>query len=578
MNNFVEALVDYGSRLGEVLPLVIAMVVVVTGLVIYLRSRKSIVFEAWVNMTEDEESNVGRRIADLLLFKLRFVKRIHEQSSRKLETWQPNREMPAFQQTLDEDIRLLGSVELGKYGSIVSGIVMTLLRLVPMVFRPARLRGSIHRYGKQLRLLATLDQAGGRKKQGESVQLWEVVRMQDNDELLAETVEELAYRIYLDLASDDLFKSWEAFRAYTTGMAHYVSWIDLEREIDWQEAERHYSIAIDLEPKNPAIKYNLALLKYFRFRGKDNDEAIDLFQGALNARNRQLSARARAGLASALAMKYHRFNVAEPRLLQEATLHARMAITLAPEIDGVHKAYALACHQWSEHLVRTRGPVREVELHRELAVEHYRKACELNPQHYMAFNNLGNLFLEWGSALPPTASADERAGKFAAAKTALEEAIRVNPAYHHAHDNLGNTFYVEGKFSRNVDARRALFEQAAKSYRNALQYSPSYPEGTNDLAMLHLEPDYPDQSIGQAFNLHCQSLRHAAAAKYDTQMKKLCRQFSERLKATSAQNQTVSLESSVMAELSTLGCHCASGLPATAAVPVPDEIGNATRR
>jgi tetratricopeptide (TPR) repeat protein len=474
----------------------------------------------------------------------------------------------------------LGSVELGKYGSIVSAIVMTFLRLVPMVFRPARLRGSIHRYGKQLRLLATLDQAGGRKKQGESVQLWEVVRMQDSDEHLAETVEELAYRIYLDLASDDLFKSWEAFRAYTTGMAHYVSWIDLEREIDWQEAEKHYSAAIDLEPKNPAIKYNLALLKYFRFRGKDNDEAIDLFQGALNARNRQLSARARAGLASALAMKYHRFNVAEPRLLQEATLHARMAITLAPEIDGVHKAYALSCHQWSEYLVRTKGPAREVELHRQLAVDHYRKACELNPQHYMAYNNLGNLFLEWGSALPPNVSSDERSGKFAAAKTALEEAIRVNPAYHHAHDNLGNTFYVEGKFSRGVDARRVLFEQAAKSYRNALQYSPSYPEGTNDLAMLHLESDYQDHSVAQAFSLHAQSLRHAAAAKYDTQMKKLCRQFSERLKATTASQSLtpLNLESSVLAELNSLSCHCVSVLPAATPVQTRDEIGNPAQR
>ena len=189
------------------MPLLGALLVVLIACVIYFRSRKNIIFEAWVNMTEQEKSNLGRRVADLLLFKLRFVKRIHEQGSRKLETWQPNREMPAFRQTLDEDIRLLGSVELGKYGSVVSTIVMFILRLVPMMFRPARLRGSIHRYGKQLRLLATLERAGGDDTGPGSVNLWEVVRMQDNDELLAETVEELAYRIYLDLSSDDLFKS-----------------------------------------------------------------------------------------------------------------------------------------------------------------------------------------------------------------------------------------------------------------------------------------------------------------------------------------------------------------------------------
>ena len=54
MNEFVDALLEYGRWIGEVLPLLLALVVVLVGLVIYLRSRKSIVFEAWVNMTEDE--------------------------------------------------------------------------------------------------------------------------------------------------------------------------------------------------------------------------------------------------------------------------------------------------------------------------------------------------------------------------------------------------------------------------------------------------------------------------------------------------------------------------------------------
>ena len=270
MNAFTESLADMAKWLGEALPLLGVLIVFAVACIIYFRSRKNIIFEAWVNMTEEEKSSVGRRVADLLLFKLRYVKRIHEQGSRKLETWQPNREMPAFRQTLDEDIRLLGSVELGKYGSVVSTVVMFVLRLVPMVFRPARLRGSIHRYGKQLRLLATLEEAGGENSRPGSVNLWEVVRMEDNDEQLAETVEELAYRIYLDLASDGLFKSWEAFRAYTVGMAHYVSWIDLEHKGDAQKAEKFYLDALALEPKNPAIKFNLALLKYFRWQGPDN--------------------------------------------------------------------------------------------------------------------------------------------------------------------------------------------------------------------------------------------------------------------------------------------------------------------
>lgn len=551
MNEFTEALANAVTWAGETLPLLGVLLVFLVACIIYFRSRKNIIFEAWVNMTEDANSNLGRRVADLLLFKLRFVKRIHEQGSRKLETWQPNREMPAFRQTLDEDIQLLGSVELGKYGSVVSTFVMFVLRLVPMVFRPARLRGSIHRYGKQLRLLATLEKAGGENSSPGSVNLWEVVRMQETDELLAETVEELAYRVYLDLASDDLFKSWEAFRAYTNGMAHYVSWIDLERDNDFVEAEKLYRMALDLEPKNPAIKYNLALLLYFHWTAEENDEAISLFQGALNAPNLQLKARAQSGLASALAMKFHRYNVQDPRLLQDAIMHGRSAVTIGPDIDGAHKAYALACHQWSEHLRRTGGAPAEIQTHREQAILHYRRAFDLNPKHFGAHNNLGNLYLEWGKTLDGAA----RSEKFRAAKVEFESALRINPAYHHASDNLGNTCYEEGRSTDQPALRQSRYAEAAQAFRNALQYEPTYPEATNDLAMLHLEPEHEPCSPEQAFNLHLQALRLVTRSVAHRQ--KLCRQFTSRLAATAGQGKTEIMPSAIAAkEIEALGCTC----------------------
>lgn len=551
MNEFTEALANVITWIGETLPLLGVLLVFLAACIIYFRSRKNIIFEAWVNMTEDDKSNLGRRVADLLLFKLRFVKRIHEQGSRKLETWQPNREMPAFRQTLDEDIQLLGSVELGKYGSVVSTIVMFVLRLVPMMFRPARLRGSIHRYGKQLRLLATLEQAGGENSRPGSVNLWEVVRMQETDELLAETVEELAYRIYLDLASDDLFKSWEAFRAYTNGMAHYVSWIDLERDNDFLEAGKLYRVALALEPKNPAIKYNLALLLYFHWSAEENDEAISLFQGALNAPNLQLKARAQSGLASALAMKFCRYNVQEPRLLQDSIMHGRSAITIGPDIDGAHKAYALACHQWSEHLGRTGGTAAEIETHRDLAITHYRRAFELNPLHFGAHNNLGNLFLEWGKTL----NGEARREKFRDARVEFESALRINPAYHHASDNLGNTCYEEGRSASQPADRKSRYAEAAQAFRNALQYEPTYPEATNDLAMLHLEAEHDPCSPEAALNLHLQALR--LITKSIPHRQKLCRQFTSRLAETAAHRKEGFTPSVTAAkEIESLGCSC----------------------
>jgi len=62
---------------------------------------------------------------------------------------------PAFRQSLDENVKLLASVELGKYGSFLTAVSTLLFSLLPMVFRPARLKGSIHKYGDRLQLLAT---------------------------------------------------------------------------------------------------------------------------------------------------------------------------------------------------------------------------------------------------------------------------------------------------------------------------------------------------------------------------------------------------------------------------------------
>jgi tetratricopeptide (TPR) repeat protein len=253
-------------------------------------------------------------------------------------------------------------------------------------------------------------------------------------------------------------------------------------------------------------------------------------------------------------MKYHRYNVQEPRLLQDAIMHGRTAITIGPEIDGAHKAYALACHQWSEHLGRTGGTAAEVGHHRNLAILHYRRAFALNPQHYGAHNNLGNLFLEWGKNL----NGEARREKLHAAKTEFESALRINPAYHHAADNLGNTFYAEGRGSDQPAERKARYAEAAQAFRNALQYEPTYPEATNDLAMLHLEPENDPFSPEEALHLHLHALRLINDSA--TQRRKLCAQFTSRLALTATSRKTSLVPTAATAdEIKELGCQCPLG-------------------
>src|SRR5260370_38529484 len=94
---------------------------------------------------------------------------------------------------------------------------MVFFRLLPMVFRPARLKGSSHKHGNRLQLLATLDAASGSKWRNSSTCLWEVVQENSSDEQLPAAVEEVGFPIYLDLTREGIFKPGDCFQASTAG-------------------------------------------------------------------------------------------------------------------------------------------------------------------------------------------------------------------------------------------------------------------------------------------------------------------------------------------------------------------------
>src|SRR5260370_1113197 len=362
---------------------------------------------------------------------------------------------------------------------------MVLSRRLPMVFHPARLKGGIHKDGNRLQLLATLDAASGRKGGNFCNWLWEVVEENSSDEQLAVAVEELAFRIYLDLTREEIFKSWECFQAYTAGLTNYLAYIDLQRDADYVKAKEAYTRALTLEPNNPAIGYSLGVLEYYRWDAKGNAEAIGYFRGALASSQSILRAYAHSGLANALLQNYHRYNVHDPKLLEDAVYHAQRAVEIAPELDMSNRALGFACHQLSEYQAASpEASTRKLSAtNRGLAIKHYKRSYKLNNKNFPAHNNLANLYLEWAKR--------DRKGNPRLAEHNLHEAIReceatlaINPQYHMAYDNLGNAYY---------ELRQ--FEKAADAFKNALRYKPDYPEGINDLAALLLEPAFNGQNF-----------------------------------------------------------------------------------
>ncbi|HVW22220.1 MAG TPA: tetratricopeptide repeat protein [Opitutaceae bacterium] len=122
----------------------------------------------------------------------------------------------------------------------------------------------------------------------------------------------------------------------------------------------------------------------------------------------------------------------------------------------------------------------------------YRETIARNPACWLAYSNLGTLYLEQGRAadaercleralaIKPDADAHYNLANVLLAEGRLEEALphyrealRLKPAYPEACDNLGTAL-----------ARLGRLEEAAAEYREALRLKPDYPRARSNLRVV----------------------------------------------------------------------------------------------
>jgi TPR repeat protein len=386
-------------------------------------------------------------------------------------------------------------------------VVNLFLALLPI--RPTRLRGSIHRFGDDIRVNVVLENA--QRHRGTGAPQWTGTAAQVED--LPSMIEDLAYQIYLTLAVSAAFADARAFQKYTKALESHLRYGDLFLDADRRRAESLYEQAIDLESGNPASLYNLGVLNYYMFEEARNRKAEECFRDAMPAAHGGLRAQIHSGLANVYSMRYHRFKSGDDEHLRIAIHHGEEALDLDESLDVVLKAVALAHHQASEAAqsicadALASGEKEQASLqartaasHRKKAVTYYQKAIDANPSYYTAHNNLGNLYLELAKL-----SDDQRTRRelLRAAVVLFKETMSIRPSYHHAYDNLGNAYYELALLGE-----QHLFAYAARSYRDAYRIEPAYAEAINDLAMLYLEPQWPEHSETEAIRLHREALDH----------------------------------------------------------------------
>lgn len=194
--------------------------------------------------------------------------------------------------------------------------------------------------------------------------------------------------------------------------------------------------------------------------------------------------------------------------LDEAFVHLRQAVALAPDFPDAHFNLAVALTRRGalaeaidhyRYLLKLRPSFPDahyllaIALYNtgqlEEAIQHYRQALQLKPADAIAHNGLGN------------ALADR--GQLAEAIEHYRQAIKINPTYAGAYFNLGIALADQGDL-----------DDAARQYRTALQLEPDNANAHNNLAdilarqgrretaidhfreALRLRPDFPEAQRG----------------------------------------------------------------------------------
>ncbi|HSI74265.1 MAG TPA: hypothetical protein VK957_00150 [Lunatimonas sp.] len=516
LNGLIELADGFSFFLFELL---VAILIISFIFLILYRARKQIIFNPWVNRFDHNDPDLGKSIADLLLFKLRTIKKTHEISGRKIGLWNTFEDIPSFRQNMDKEIDLLASVQLGNYGKIISGIFAFMFKIFPMLLKPANIAGHINKFGEKRTILqVSLENYRPRKWLNSETLLWEKEYAQLLKENIPKAVEEIACRIYIDLTGSELFKCSQTFMNFTVGLKSYVNYTELKMDVDLEDAEKKYMKALSFEKNNPVVKYNLGVLKYYQYHENLNEEAISYFSQALNCNERNLRARASSGISNALTQKVTRFKSAESQkleILTEAIDYGEKAVELNKKLDSAYKSLAYALHQKGEFLAFNETYPRGVSAQlRARAIQNYKKAISLNKNHFVAHNNLANLYLHWAASIEGEISSPFELKNFQLKLKELfskgvtidkrrflkkaiyhcEEALKINPTYQFAFNNLGHAYL---KFK--------AYDKTFSAFQNALLYDPNYPEALNDLAILYLNKEF------KRYNEEKSMLNHKAA-------------------------------------------------------------------
>ncbi len=400
--------------------------------------------------------------------------------------------------------------EDGKLGKLPR-LALTLFR---WMYRPPVLLGEIYLAGGKLQVPVDVrgDTVTIRCRfvspiQG-TIELEPVVRKTFEEAHLVEMGRELALKIVLKLSPSKVVSSWKALDLLTGALR---AWPESHTVANHSDVKDKFDIveeklleALKHDSQSSLVQYNLGLLTYYKYGGKDNDEALSYFNTAANSGDKRLQYLGQIGLTRCYCQSYHRFGKQTGKNLEKSRRAADEAISL---LGGSPKgkepgswsdrkktdyARALYARAFSKHVTEKpddidAGTVDYLTLIALLCPEYdeYSKAFpdsfeegikvlqEKQPLVPTAvYNNLAYILMARGGRFTPGPDA---VPYYTRARAFLKLALSRETDYKFARANLGNLERLLGDY-----------EEAELHYKKALQQDPTYANGYSELAWVYL--------------------------------------------------------------------------------------------
>ena len=270
---FKKSLNDIANGLWSILKIgFFILIIIYVGIVFHWASEE----DNGIMVQSFEISNLGANIsgtsiADLLSSELQDIAQTNERMQKNDTDLASirlyNIEIPSLHsKSVESSLSNIGSIGSGGSSLSLGQLSLSLKQLLHT--QPLTIKGSIHKFGPMLCIVANMDGSNS-----SSLRIWKVNRSltdlnKSPDEFIPYLIKDLAYQIALDVSrredasEGELPHTWQAFQYVNEAQKDYIKYVDTDNISYLYSAENRASYVLDFEPDYQIVQSLYYIIGY----------------------------------------------------------------------------------------------------------------------------------------------------------------------------------------------------------------------------------------------------------------------------------------------------------------------------